>query len=343
MWEALADIGWTTDGSVGGGRSTPPSRSSPTCPCWSTRTARSCPSARTRSPSSPTGTRATCPRPSRNYLGLLGWSPPGDEEMFTRDQMVDVVPPGGRQPLPGLLRRGQAHPHERRVHPGPARRRVRRGRPPVGGPRRASGRRTSPAAVADEAASTPTSSRGWRRSSRSGCHAWARCPAMVDFLFLEDPAIDEASWDKAIGRRRGERRRILAAAIAAYRDVATWEPRCAPRGHPRRGRGGRPQARQGPGADPGGGDRPPRRAAAVRVAGRAGADRGPAGASNGRSPARRRTPPRPDAPGRPVRWALRLAGPWLVIAVAVYFGVTAGPGVADRPAVRARGRPGPSW
>ena len=36
-------------------------RSSPTCRCWSTRPARSCRSGRTRSPSSPTGTRATSP------------------------------------------------------------------------------------------------------------------------------------------------------------------------------------------------------------------------------------------------------------------------------------------
>ena len=64
MWEALAAIGWTTDGSFGAGRvdPTPPlPRLRPPARCWSTRPARSCPSARTRWPSSPTATRATCP------------------------------------------------------------------------------------------------------------------------------------------------------------------------------------------------------------------------------------------------------------------------------------------
>jgi glutamyl-tRNA synthetase len=47
-------------------------------------------------------------------------------------------------------------------------------------------------------------------------------PTMVDFLFLEDPPEDPASWEKAIGRDDGAPG-LLAAALDAYRDCA-WEP-----------------------------------------------------------------------------------------------------------------------
>ncbi len=65
VWEALRSLGWRTDGSTGTGvADTPGCRSSPTCPCWSTSSARSCPSGGTRWPWRPTATRATCPRRS---------------------------------------------------------------------------------------------------------------------------------------------------------------------------------------------------------------------------------------------------------------------------------------
>jgi glutamyl-tRNA synthetase len=43
----------------------------------------------------------------------------------------------------------------------------------------------------------------------------AEVPAMVDFLFLDQPSIEQASWDKAIARD-AEAGRILDAAMAAY-------------------------------------------------------------------------------------------------------------------------------
>ena len=126
VWEALASAGWRTAGPVG--RSSRPrhlSPSSPTSPCWSTSNARSCPSGATRWRSSPTGTRAICPMRSS-----IIW-PCSDGAHRTagdlHSQMIGLVPAGRRQPLAGLLRRGQAHPHERRVHPGHAPRPVHRG------------------------------------------------------------------------------------------------------------------------------------------------------------------------------------------------------------------------
>ena len=48
------------------------------------------------------------PEAFRNYLALLGWSPPGDAEKVDVETLVARVPPGGRQPLAGVLRRGRS-------------------------------------------------------------------------------------------------------------------------------------------------------------------------------------------------------------------------------------------
>ena len=49
----------------------------------------------------------------------------------------------------------------------------------------------------------------------------AEVPAMVDFLFLEEPVVDEAAWDKAIGRSPVAAD-LLADALATYRD-SHWD------------------------------------------------------------------------------------------------------------------------
>ena len=56
----------------------------------------------------------------RNYLMLLGWAPSGDREIVPWSVIEDGVPAGGRQPLPGVLRREEAARVQRRVHPGAA-------------------------------------------------------------------------------------------------------------------------------------------------------------------------------------------------------------------------------
>ena len=129
-----------------------------------------------------------------NYLALLGWSPPGGEELFDTEPDGGVVPAGGRQPLAGLLRRGQADPHERRVHPGHAGRRVHRGVPALGG--RGTGPRGRPRA------STPWSSPPWPPWSRSGSPVLSEVPAMVDFLFLRRAGDRRGVVGQGSGRRR---------------------------------------------------------------------------------------------------------------------------------------------
>jgi glutamyl-tRNA synthetase len=49
----------------------------------------------------------------------------------------------------------------------------------------------------------------------------AEVPGMVDFLFLEEPAVDQAAWDKAITRNPAAAG-VLDEAIACYRD-ARWD------------------------------------------------------------------------------------------------------------------------
>ncbi len=135
-------------GAAGGARLAGPAACSPTCPCSSAPTGPSCRSATAPWPWRTSPTRATCPRRSRNYLGLLGFSLPADEDgragrsLSTRRDGGRLRPrPGGA--VAGVLRLRQAQLDERRVHPGAARRRARRAGPALrpaalrGAPRRA--------------------------------------------------------------------------------------------------------------------------------------------------------------------------------------------------------------
>ena len=62
-----------------------------------------------------------------NYLMTLGWAPKGDTEIVPWSMIEARVPARGRQPLAGVLRPQEAGRVQRRVHPGAAARRVRRG------------------------------------------------------------------------------------------------------------------------------------------------------------------------------------------------------------------------
>ena len=83
----------------------PRSRTSRSCLGPITRRSRSV-TARPRSPNS--ATRGYLPEALVNYLALLGWSPGGDEELLPADGARAPLPPRGRRPQRGHLRRGQA-------------------------------------------------------------------------------------------------------------------------------------------------------------------------------------------------------------------------------------------
>ena len=119
VWEAFRSLGWRTDGSTGAGVV-----DAPGLPVFAhlpllVNEQRKKLSKR-RDPVAVESYRdqGYLPEAFVNYLGLLGWSPPGGRGALRHRPDDRVVPPGGRQPLAGLLRRGQAHPHERRVPAG---------------------------------------------------------------------------------------------------------------------------------------------------------------------------------------------------------------------------------
>ena len=210
-WEALASTGWRTDGSVGGaGGDTPPLPVFAHLPMLVNEQRKKL--SKRRDPVAVESYRdqGYLPEAFVNYLGLLGWSPPDGEEIFAVGPDDRVVPPGGRQPLPGLLRRGQAHPHERGVHPGHGPRRVHRCLPAVAD----RGRAPWPGASFDEAVFAHMAPLVQERVS-----VLSEVPAMVDFLFLDEPVIEEEAWSGAVAGDEVAAT-ILSGAIEAYRALA---------------------------------------------------------------------------------------------------------------------------
>ena len=156
------------------------------------------------------------PAAFRNYLALLGWSP-GDEEIVPLEVILRALPPGGRAAVAGLLRREEAAPHERRVHPRAAGGRFHRGGPPLGRPvpgEWAPGGWRDPDTGAPAVAPPAVGAGALRRRDFAALAAVTQervtvlgeVPELVDFLFLEDAPDDPDSWHKAIAgdeRRRG--------------------------------------------------------------------------------------------------------------------------------------------
>ena len=179
------------------------------------------------------------PEAMRNYLMLLGWAPPDDREIVPCEEIVDRVPPRGRELVARVLRREEARGVQRRVHPGDAGGGVRR---------RAQPWLVAPTRPGTPSSSTPPCSRRWPRSCRQRVEELIEVPAMVDFLFLDDAPDDRAAWAKAMKARiacDGARR-----AIAAYARRARGSAD-ALQGRARRSASGRAQAGQGAGAGAG--------------------------------------------------------------------------------------------
>ena len=126
-----------------------------------------------------------------NYLGLLGWSPPGGEEIFTVDQMVEWFRLEDVNHSPAFFDVAKLTHIERRVHPGHADRGVHRGVPAVADRRRG--------AVARTPTSTRRCSRAMAPLVQERVAMLGEVPAMVDFLFLDAAgASTRTSWAKAV-------------------------------------------------------------------------------------------------------------------------------------------------
>jgi len=148
-----------------------------------------------------------------NYLALLGWSPPDGREILTRDELVaafrleDVVSSPAFFDVKKLRHFDGEH-----IRALPVDEFVERARPWLVAPAA-----PWPPDRFDEAA--------FRRMAplvQERVFVLSEVPAMVDFLFLEDPVIDERAWERRVERGQSAPE-LLDAAMAAYDAAPTWE------------------------------------------------------------------------------------------------------------------------
>ena len=155
--------------------------------------------------------RGFLPEAMRNYLALLGWSPKEDREILPIDDMVAEFRIEDVKPSPAFfdVKKLEAINGEY-IRALPVATFVRECLPWL---------ETDPpwppenfALVTFEAVAPHVQERA---------RTLAEVPAMVDFLFLDEPVVDEAAWDKAITRNPAAAG-VLDEAIACYRD-AHWD------------------------------------------------------------------------------------------------------------------------
>ena len=273
-----------------GARRRPSGRCSPTCRSSSTSSARSCRSGATPWRSRTTASDGYLPEAMVNYLALLGWGPPDGVEIRPLDEIVELFRLEDVNAVAGVLRREEA-------------------------------RRTSTASTSGRCRPTSSStgsSRSWPDGERDRAvleplaaavqervrHA-REVERMVDFLWLDEPVIDEAAWEKAMVEGRARRRPMLDGAVGrAGRPCVGAEP-C---GGGRRCRDARRSWLSADGLKLGKAQAPVRvavtgrdgRAAAVRVA------RGRSGASERSAGLRAARAPRSSTRDRRLRCARRL-------------------------------------
>jgi glutamyl-tRNA synthetase len=144
------------------------------------------------------------PEAMRNYLVLLGWAPGGDREVLTLDEMVAEFRLEDVNSSPAFFdERKLLHFNGEYVRALPVEEFVARSAPFLErGPWKPED--------FDEAAFAQMAPLVQERVK-----TLAEVPAMVDFLFLPEPAFDERAWGKRV-ERGASAREILAGALEAY-------------------------------------------------------------------------------------------------------------------------------
>jgi glutamyl-tRNA synthetase len=144
------------------------------------------------------------PEAMRNYLALLGWGPADGEEIMGLDEMVRDFRLTEVTRSPAFFDvRKLTHFNGEYIRAMPVERFIEACRPWLeAGP--------WPAAAFDPEVFAHMAPLVQERVA-----TLAEVPAMVDFLFLDQPVVDEASWQKAIARD-AEAGHILDGAMAAY-------------------------------------------------------------------------------------------------------------------------------
>jgi len=208
VWEALARIGWTTDGTFGEtGSPTPPLPLFAHLPMLVNEARKKL--SKRKDPVAVESYRdqGYLPDAFVNYLALLGWSPPNDrDEMFTREQMVEWFRLADVNHSPAFFDVAKlTHMNGEYIRNMTTEEFVGACRPWL------TGEGTPwPAAAYDDEVFRAMAPVVQERVSTLG-----EVPAMVDFLFFETPEFDPDGWAKAMSGDDGAIT-ILQSAIAAY-------------------------------------------------------------------------------------------------------------------------------
>jgi glutamyl-tRNA synthetase len=214
VWEALAALDWRTDGSAGA-----PDGPAPGLPVFAhlpmlVNEQRKKLSKR-RDPVAVESYRdqGYLPEAFENYLGLLGWSPPGGEEIFDTAQMVEWFRLEDVNHSPAFFDVAKlTHMNGEYIRAMPLPAFIE-----ACGPWLTGDRATWPVAAFDPAVFEALAPLVQERVATLG-----EVPAMVDFLFV-DPVIDEESWARSV---QGDELApaLLASAIEAYGALTDgWE------------------------------------------------------------------------------------------------------------------------
>ena len=208
MWDALAAIGWTTDGSVGDpGGPTPPLPVFAHLPMLVNEARKKLSKRKDPVAVETYREQGYLPDAFVNYLGLLGWSPPQDEaEVFTRDQMVTWFALAEVNHSPAFFDVAKlTHVNGEYIRAMAPEVFAEACRPWLVGEGT-----PWPAGAFDEALFVAVAPLVQERVTVLG-----DVPAMVDFLFLDTPIYDPESWAKAMAGDDGAPA-ILEVALAAY-------------------------------------------------------------------------------------------------------------------------------
>jgi glutamyl-tRNA synthetase len=210
-WEALATLGWTTDGTAGEpGRPTPPLPVFAHLPMLVNAQRKKL--SKRRDPVSVESYRdqGYLPQAFVNYLALLGWSPPGGEEIIAVDEMIKEFHLDEVNHSPAFFDVAKlTHMNGEYIRAMPLGEFIAASRPWLTG-----AAAPWPVADFDPAVFAALAPLVQERVATLG-----EVPAMVDFMFQEEPVIEERAWAKAIDDDESART-ILAAAIDAYAALA---------------------------------------------------------------------------------------------------------------------------
>jgi glutamyl-tRNA synthetase len=215
VWEALSDLGWTTDGTIGSAGE--PVRSLPAfahLPMLVNEKRQKL--SKRRDPVSVESYRdqGYLPDAFLNYLALLGWGPPGGEEIFTPTQMIEWFRLEDVNHAPAFFDvKKLTHIDGEYIRAMPVEDFVKACEPWV------TGERAKAAAPWPPDRFDPGVFERMAPLVQERVAVLDEVPAMVDFFFLDQPVIDPDSWAKAV-EGDDQAPTILRDAIAAYGDLA---------------------------------------------------------------------------------------------------------------------------